>query len=353
MRVYPRIFTRNFFLSIQKAQNRCCKGHSGSVTPDIAALRLSDVERTIMNKLLNETWNQLRDADAVQTPVAGLISGLFSYRKDVGQTEWRSWVDSGVRRHEVYPLLLEDPFVRHSAVRPRGYPGDAELLDFIYGTGNAPPKVDSASPLGRRLHAFNRETPAPSAVRNRLRMAAAEVDRMASTGMRPHLLSIACGHLREAALLESLPNQSLGRFVGADQDPLSLQLVGREWSRLGVEARQCDAKTLIRRGLSTLGKFDFIYSLGLYDYLSDKAAARLLATAVEMLNPGGKVWIANFLPDIWTVAFMEAVMDWWLIYRSEKQLEALADAVDPAKIASCRTFVEAENNVGFLELVRA
>jgi SAM-dependent methyltransferase len=306
-----------------------------------------------MNVLLDETWNQLRSTEAVDTTVAGLISNLCSYRNTIDEAEWRNRVASDVRSHRVYRLLLEDPFVRHSAVRPRGYPGDAELLDYIYGSGNVRPMIDGASALGRRLHAYHWTTPAPAAVRNRLRMAAAEVDRMASAGMRPHVLSIACGHLREAALLESLPNQALGRLVGVDQDPLSLQLVGREWCRLGVEARECDARMLIRRGLATLGKFDFIYSLGLYDYLSDKAAARLLATAVDMLNPGGKIWIANFAPGIWTAAFMEAVMDWWLIYRSEEQLEALSDRIDPAKIASSRTFVEPEKNVVFLELVRA
>jgi hypothetical protein len=306
-----------------------------------------------MNALLDETLNQLQSANVVDGTVAGLISSLAAHRKQSSDAEWRNWVESDVRRHQVYPTLLEDPFVRHAAARPRGYPGDAELLDYIYGSGNVLPMIEGASSLGRRLYDYDRETPAPAAVRNRLRMAAAEVDRMASTGSRPHVLSIACGHLREAQYLESLRNGTLGRFVGADQDPLSLELVRREWGYLGVEARECDARMLIRRGLSTLGKFDFIYSLGLYDYLSDKAAARLLETALNMLNPGGKVWIANFMPDIWTAAYMEAVMDWWLIYRSEDQLGSLTDRIDPAKIASSRTFVEPAKNVAFLEVVRA
>jgi len=303
--------------------------------------------------VLNETLNQLQNAETVNRPIAGFSGELDALRKTTGMAEWRDWITSDVRRHQLYPILLEDPMVRHSAVRPRGYPGDAELIDYIYGSGNVQPKINSASELGRRLYQYDRMTPPSSAVRNRREMAAAEIDRMAFTGMRPHILSIACGHLREAQSLESLRNGTLGRFVGLDQDPLSLELLRREWGHCGVEARECDARMLMRRGLTTLGKFDFIYALGLYDYLSDRAAARLLATAVDMLNPGGKVWIANFVEDIPFAGYMEAIMDWWLIYRSEDRLGALGDRIDPSKIASRRTFVEPEKNVAFLEIVRA
>ncbi len=307
----------------------------------------------MIDALFNETMQQLQREDNVGAPVAGLIAKLYDRRRESGEAEWRDLASKGLRRHPVYPVLLEDPFVRHSAERPRGYPGDAELLDYIYGCGNAGPMVERASAMGKRLYEFDRSTPAPAAVRNRSCMAAAEIDRMAATGRRPHVLSIACGHLREADRLESLRSDTLGRFVGLDQDSRSLEVVRREWQGHPVEARECDARTLLRNGIAGLGKFDFIYSLGLYDYLSDVAARRLLSTAVDMLNPGGKVWIANFVEDLWSAGYMEAVMDWWLIYRSEDKMHALADRIDPGKIASRRTFREAESNVVFLELTRA
>jgi hypothetical protein len=301
----------------------------------------------------HEALRELHEPGGVNRTLGSLSGEFDAIRSSVAPQEWRRWIDAELRPHPLYPVLLEDPFVHHSATRPRGYPGDAELIDFIYGSANVQPRVERSTTLGRRLYAYSFQTAAPVAVRHRRALAAAEIDRLAASGSRPHILSVACGHLREAASLRALRGEQLGRFVALDQDPLSLDLVRREWAHSGVETIECSAKGVIRGGSRLLGRYDFIYALGLYDYLSDETAARLLATLVNMLNPGGKVWIANFVSGLWTTGYMEAVMDWWLVYRSTAEMEALAGTLDRSKVASHRVFLEPAENVAFLEIVRA
>jgi SAM-dependent methyltransferase len=299
-----------------------------------------------MRQLLDECAGELRRGQVDQT--LGVLAGaLEEQRASLAQDDWKQWIQAEIREHPIYPVLLEDPFVRHSATRPRGYPGDAELLDYIYRSDDVRAQVDRATPLGRRLLEYSTATAAPAAVRHRLAITVREIDRLEAGGGKPHVLSIACGHLREAPQLKSLLGGRLARFVALDQDPRSLEVVRRGWSGRGVETVESSAIQFTRQG-KALGKFDFIYALGLFDYLSDKAGQRLLATAFDMLHPGGKVWIANFVDGIPHAGYMEAVMDWWLVYRTAEQLESLV----PPQAASFRTFFEPAGNLAFLEVAR-
>jgi extracellular factor (EF) 3-hydroxypalmitic acid methyl ester biosynthesis protein len=89
---------------------------------------------------------------------------------------------------------------------------------------------------------------------------------------------------------------------------------------------------LLRPGFDT-GKFDFIYSAGLYDYLPDNLGQALATALLDRLNPGGRLLLANFLDTTGGRAYMELVMDWKLLWRTPEQLralypEALRESVD-------------------------
>ena len=56
-------------------------------------------------------------------------------------------VAHAIRKHPLYGLVVEDPYTRRARDKPRGYAGDAVMLDYVYA--GAPPGDEELSALGR------------------------------------------------------------------------------------------------------------------------------------------------------------------------------------------------------------
>jgi SAM-dependent methyltransferase len=309
----------------------------------------SSVDTVLEDALeLLESHEPGRAMDAVQL----LRDGMYRARKGFGSDEdWRNAIAREVRPHPALQALHEDPFIERAFAKPRGYAGDAVMLDFIYHHPANNGYLAAATPRGRASTGFSTNTPAPRGVRNRAWLLATEIDALCARNPKAEILSLACGHQREALHSRAVQSRSFGRFVALDQDEKSLEVVRADVGPLGVEAREGSVKDVIARG-RRLGRFDFIYAAGLYDYLNDKVAARLLQSLFGMLKPGGKVWVANFLPGILDRPFMESLMDWWLVYRTADQMRELAAALPAGECSSSRVFVEHDANIVFLEVCR-
>ena len=81
-----------------------------------------------------------------------------------------------------------------------------------------------------------------------------------------------------------------------------------------------------------MGQFDFIYSMGLFDYLLPPVASRVLAKLYEQLKPGGKMVIGNFHVSNPSKYYMEYWLDWVLYYRTEDEFVNLLRNVAPSEI---------------------
>ena len=97
--------------------------------------------------------------------------------------------------HPLRQLLHEDPLTFRAFSKPRGYAGDAPLLDFIYGEEEGWPAPE-ASEVGKSIYASTTHSAACEAVRARRAFIADLVDRIAEESPYPHLLSIAAGQFR-------------------------------------------------------------------------------------------------------------------------------------------------------------
>ncbi|HMO14384.1 MAG TPA: class I SAM-dependent methyltransferase [Pirellulaceae bacterium] len=252
------------------------------------------------------------------------------------------------RQHGIFQTLHEDPFVRRAYEKPRGYPGDAVLLDYIYDQDLAKP-LNSASPLGTRIHRWTTQSSACNGVKSRRAFIAAFIDRLVSERPSVEIMSVACGHFREADISSAILRRKLKRIVGVDSDAASLALVDEVYGRLNIETIETQARRMLT-GRIDFGKFDFIFSAGLFDYLSDQNCRQLCSRWFSMLKPGGFLLLTNFFDNIEGVGFMEAFMDWRLIYRNRLQMMAMTMDIPEEQILDIHYFAEENQNVIFILL---
>ena len=277
-----------------------------------------------------------------------LVDLLDQARRSLAPNDWNSAVCELVRPHPVTRLIQQEPFTRRAFAKPRGYAGDAGMLDLVYGEGPLP---DDLTPLGRRLHLWAVEQPACRSVRLRRDLLAKALDDVAREVESPRILALACGHLREAMRSYALRTGGIAELVAIDQDEESLTEVRRSLERYSVRAVAGSVRDILT-GNGPSGEFDFVYAAGLYDYLPHRTASVLTGRLFRLLGPGGRLLIPNFAPSLRDIGYMEAVMDWYLIYRDEEAMMELADACPAGEIASVRTFRDEPRNVVYLDVRR-
>ena len=300
--------------------------------------------------LLNDVYHQVSHTDSPPIEaIEKLFVGLRHIRLEAPPDEWRRFAQEVALQHPLRDVLHQDPFTRRSFEKPRGYAGDAELLDFIYGNC----EEHGSSRHGHAVFQYTTNSPASRAVRYRRDLIAAMIDTLAQERKDPRILSLACGHLREAQLSAAVQEGRIAEYIAIDQDAESLSVVEQNFSALHVRPVQQTIKDfIVDRHLNTLGSFDFVYAAGLYDYLPRPHAQKLTKRMFSLLRPQGKLLVANFLPNIHDVGYMETYMAWQLIYRTREELSDVAALIPEDEMQARRTFIEDNHNIVFLELSR-
>lgn len=85
-----------------------------------------------------DSAQQLIEGGSVNKGMEQLARYLREMRLSLPAEDWKAFVASEVLTHPIRSLIHQDPFTHHSFSKPRGYPGDAALIDYIYGC--APPR---------------------------------------------------------------------------------------------------------------------------------------------------------------------------------------------------------------------
>jgi len=278
-----------------------------------------------------------------------LFDDLVARRAEEPQN-WPAFA-SECRNHPICSLLHQDPFTYRAFSKPRGYAGDAVMMDYIYGLGEAREAARGATPLGRAILQYMDTRPSARGVRYRRQLIAELIDRVALRGGRS-VLAIAAGHLREVELSAAIQTGKLEEFVAFDQDEASLAVVARDYARLDIRAINGSVRQILS-GKVSLPQYDFVYAAGLFDYLTGPVAAALTYRMFDMTRPGGLMLIPNFLTGVRDTGYMESFMDWHLIYRNQADMHALAAALRPNQVANYRVFDDTNDAITYLLVNKA
>lgn len=227
-----------------------------------------------------------------------------------------------------------------SYAKPLGYPGDFEIMNQFYNWQRV-----GGTAYEMLLHRAGLEM--AECIKARMEMARYHIgDVVRSRGVdRPaRVLNVGCGSAREIqTLLDASRNgYPLAEFTLVDQEERALRYahdhiyphVLASAERIRIQGLNLSFMDILREGgrISELPSQDMIYSLGLFDYLTDKRAAGLVRRLYDKLRPGGLMIIGNMNETSFSTLWpLEHVLDWTLIYRDEPQMLAWAEGLPASK----------------------
>jgi extracellular factor (EF) 3-hydroxypalmitic acid methyl ester biosynthesis protein len=228
------------------------------------------------------------------------------------------------------------PFMNRAYSKPLGYAGDYGLMVMFYEYEDIGETL-----FDKFLHRYACNEPAAVANKNRVELLSEMLSGIYASACGAgapsfKVSSIACGPAKEIELfIRGLPGhqQVPLETVLLDQDPRAIEYAQRQ-IRLAVD-RQRDVRSTFLTEDAVLGLIrgrefagyidnsDVIISAGLFDYLSDRIATKLIGALFKRLKPGGTLLIGNVSdknPDQFT---MDYYMDWHLILRNEETMQAI------------------------------
>lgn len=263
------------------------------------------------------------------------MADLLSFRD---ATDIRAGIGAYVFR-ETFSVLMASALVARVYAMPRGFPDDWETIAAIHqdepsGDGQLGPLVDQWF-LRRPLCRARRET-AAAVVR---KLAAALVVPLRSTPVA--VCSLAAGSCRE--VLELLGGGAAGELGATciDLDERALLAAAEQAEDLGLSGRitfQLGNVVPAERGEKLLlPPQHAIFATGLFEYLGDEAAVRLLDWVHEHLRPGGIALFSNLAQGNPDTLFMEYLLERKVRHRSA---EAFAELFRSSRFGQARLAVE-------------
>lgn len=228
-----------------------------------------------------------------------------------------------------------------SYAKPLGYPGDFEIMNQFYNWQRV-----GKTTYEMLLHRAGLEM--AECIKARMEMARyhiGDVVRSRGVDRTARVLNLGCGSAREIQTLLDTNRSTypLAEFTLIDQEERALRYahehiyphVLASAGRIRFEGLNMSFMDILREcgGINDLPPPDLIYSLGLFDYLTDRRATGLIRRLYDKLRSGGLMIIANMNETSFSTLWpLEYILDWTLAYRDEPQMLAWAQGLSSSRV---------------------
>lgn len=302
----------------------------------------------ILTRLCENVFPQLDDLfEAFEHEALALSSDEVDRHKDLAQ-------------RDLHPLLLSAPFVHRTYSKPLGYAGDYMMMNMIQRDPS-----EGNTIYARLINRLFLKASIPQSVRNRndtlFSYLVNEAKLAAENSRRFRVLNIGCGPAIEVQRFVSEHRPC----VSCDFELLDFNKETLEYAKQSIDNARAAHSTsdvsisYIHESIHNLLKspqkmnqpeeqYDLVYCSGLFDYLSDRVCHRLVRYFYALIRPGGTVLVTNMHSSNPNRSIMDHLMEWYLIYRDEKSVAAMASGIQ-----SPRVFTDVTGNNVCLELRKA
>ncbi len=238
-------------------------------------------------------------------------------------------------QNALHGFLLLSPFINRVFYKPLGYAGDYEMMNMIYK--NVP---QGESLFAKVMDKYTLYIELSTANRDRIPYLLDKIKKIVlgnkgSENKRIKITSIASGPCIE---IQEFMKDDLADYC--DFTLLDISSEALEYSKGKLESlkkkykRKTNFKFLNESVYEVIKKADvrdrieknqhFIYSSGLFEYLTENSCKRLMKVLFEKIDENGLFIIGNYSKGSNLIKYMELGGEWFLFYRSEEDLKALA-----------------------------
>jgi extracellular factor (EF) 3-hydroxypalmitic acid methyl ester biosynthesis protein len=237
-------------------------------------------------------------------------------------------------QNKIEPFFSQSWYMNRALTKPRGYPGDFEILEGIYDQ-----TIFTPVGIGRLLDYYFLHTDLARAVMGRKNYCISILEKYLRTFPNPAILDIACGPCRELREIDPELMKKPFSFHGMDNDQDALAYAKEKAVEAGIpdENLRFTKQNVLRlinpeNNIRLFGRYDLIYSVGLYDYLPDDILIRILNGTLAMLKENGEYVVAFKDCNCYDKTEYQWHVDWHFFQRTEEECCQLINKINP-KIA--------------------